>query len=383
MRRRIVVKLGTSVLTAGGNALDSDHMAELARQAAALYRSGWELVLCSSGAVAAGRNKLGVSADDGVVGTKQMLAAVGQPRLMVEWERHFAEHGIHVAQILITRDGLQNRQRFLNARDTLQELLRNGIVPVVNENDAVATDEIRVGDNDTLSAFLAVLAEAELLLLLTDQPGLFDSDPRTNPDAVLLPEVRHIDTTLKRAAGGSVSGLGVGGMATKLRAADAARRAGTEVIIASGHARSVILRAARGEAVGTRFPPVRDPLEWRKRWIFAGRMAGGALRVDLGAASALVDGRHSLLPAGITAVEGSFDRGDTVSVVGPDREEVACGVVRYDSRDLRLILGQHSSEIAPRLGYDYGPVAIHRRDLVVVAAGTVEPVEIDADTEGP
>lgn len=365
-RKRIVVKIGTSVLTGGGPCLDSEHMGQLVAQAATLQNQGHELILCSSGAVAAGRARLGLHQTPGTVWGKQMLAAVGQSRLMLVWERLFEGHGIHVAQILLTRDGLDKRQRFLNARDTIQQLVRNRIVPIVNENDAVATDEIRVGDNDTLSAFVAVLAEADLLLLLTDQAGLFDSDPRIDPQARLIPEVVHIDDTLRDIARGSISGLGIGGMATKLTAADAARRGGTEVVIASGHAPDVIARAVRGEPVGTRFPAVATPLERRRQWIFAGRITDGRLLVDDGAALALTTLGGSLLPAGVTKVEGSFDRGDTVPVLGPDRKELGCGVTRYSSQEIARIRGRHSSAIAETLGYDLGPVAIHRRDFILM-----------------
>jgi len=220
MYQRIVVKMGTSVLTGGTSRLDRAHMVELARQCAGLHGNGRNVILCTSGAIAAGRERLALPDLPASVTAKQMLAAVGQSRLMFEWERFFEIYGIHVGQMLLTRADVEDRRRFLNARDTLQALLEQRIVPVVNENDAVATAEIKVGDNDNLSALVALLAEADLLLLLTDQPGLFTADPRHDPDAQLIPEVRAIDETLRALAGDSVSGLGVGGMATKLQAAD-------------------------------------------------------------------------------------------------------------------------------------------------------------------
>ena len=366
MYRRIVVKLGTSVLTGGSARLDRAHMVELARQCAGLHQQGKDVILCTSGAIAAGRERLGFPELPSTVANKQMLAAVGQSRLMLEWERFFEIYRIHVGQILLTRADVEDRRRFLNARDTLQSLLEQRIVPIINENDAVATAEIKVGDNDNLSALGVILAQADLLLLLTDQPGLFTADPRTDPNAQLIPEVKAIDKTLRQLAGGSGSGLGVGGMITKLQAADVARRAGADVVIAAGRTPNVISRITGGEAVGTRFPALETPLESRKRWIFAGPTPAGALLIDEGAAQALRRQGRSLLPAGITAVEGDFERGDTISILQPDREELARGIVRYSGRELRQILGCQSNEIAGRLGYVYGPVAVHRNDLILV-----------------
>lgn len=364
--RRIVVKLGTSVLTGGTARLDRAHMVELVRQCARLHQAGHDVIICTSGAIAAGRERLGYPALPPTVTSKQMLAAVGQSRLMLVWARLFDLYGIHVGQILLTRADVEHRQRYLNARDTLQTLLEHRIVPIVNENDAVATAEIKVGDNDNLSAFCAVLAGADLLLLLTDQPGLFTADPRTDPEARLIPEVHAIDDAVRGLAGGSVSGLGTGGMTTKLQAAEIARRAGADVVIAAGHAPEVILRVVGGEELGTRFPALKSPLESRKRWIATGPRPTGGLVVDAGAADALQARGGSLLPAGVTAVEGTFERGDTVRLVGPGGQVLARGIVRYDSRDVERIRGCHSDEIAARLGYAYGPVVIHRDDLILV-----------------
>lgn len=366
MYKRIVVKLGTSVLTGGTRNLDRAQMVEIARQCAALRRQGCEVIVVTSGAIAAGRERLNHPTLPPIVAAKQMLAAVGQGWLMHVWESLFDIYGLHVGQMLLTRADVADRGRFLNARDMLHALLEHGIVPIINENDAVATAEIKVGDNDNLSALIAVLAEADLLLLLTDQPGLFTADPRTNPDAQLIPEVREIDETLLHIAGGSVSGLGVGGMTTKLQAADVARRAGADVVIAAGRAPDVILRAANGEAVGTHFPALEAPLENRKRWIFGGTVAGGRLTVDAGAARALRDKGGSLLPAGIVGVEGHFERGDTVLIVGPKGKDLARGIVRYSSADLARIRGHHSDEIADLLGYTLGSVAVHRNDMILV-----------------
>ena len=366
MYQRIVVKLGTSVLTGGTPRLDRPHMVELARQCAELYHSGKDIVICTSGAIAVGRERLGFPDLPSTVTSKQMLAAVGQSRLMLMWERFFETYGIHVGQILLTRADVENRRRFLNARDTLQTLLEHRLVPIINENDAVATEEIKVGDNDNLSALVAILAEADLLLLLTDQPGLFTADPRTHPDAQLIPEVRTIDETLRRLAGGSATGLGVGGMTTKLQAADIARRAGTDVIIAAGRAPNVIGRLANGETAGTRFVALETPLENRKRWILAGPRPSGRVIIDQGAVQALCHHGRSLLPAGIVSVEGDFERGDTIFILGPDHQELARGIARYASQDLRRIAGCRSDEIVERLGYAYGPVVVHRNDMILL-----------------
>lgn len=369
MSKRIVIKLGTSVLTGGSRRLNQPQMVELVRQCAELRRHGHQVVICSSGAQAAGRERLNYPELPPTIASRQMLAAVGQSRLMLVWETLFAIYDIPVGQILLTRSDLERRRSFLNAQDTLHGLLDHGIVPIVNENDAVATEEIRikVGDNDNLSAFVAVLADADLLLLLTDQPGLFTADPHENPDARLIPEVHTIDQSLWALAGGSRSGLGVGGMLTKLQAASTARRAGTDVIIAAGSTPNVITRLVLGgEALGTCFPALDTRLENRKRWILAGATPSGRIVVDAGAARALRHQGRSLLMAGIVEVEGEFDRGDTIPIYEVHDREFARGLVRYPSGDLDHIKGLHSDDIAGVLGYDYGPVAVHRNDLLLL-----------------
>jgi glutamate 5-kinase len=366
MYDRIVVKLGTSVLTGGTRRLDRANMVEIVRQCADLYRRGTDIIICTSGAIAVGQECLDIADTPETITEKQMLAAVGQSRLMLVWERLFDIYDIQVGQMLLTGADLKDRQRFLNARDAMETLLQHGIVPVINENDAVATEEIKVGDNDNLSAFVVLLAEADALILLTDQPGLFTDDPRANPDAELISEVRTIDETVHEVAGGSTSGLGIGGMTTKLQAADVARRAGADVMIASGHASEVIQRIFAGEQVGTRFPAVDTPLESRKRWIFAGSSSNTRITVDAGAARALRRDGSSLLPVGIVEVTGEFERGDTVFIEGPEGEEIARGITRYGSEDLAQIQGCQSTEIREQLGYDYGAVAVHRDDMILV-----------------
>lgn len=366
MYKRIVIKLGTSVLTGGGRNLDHPRMVELVRQCAELYHQGHDVIICTSGAIAVGRARLNFPELPPSIASKQLLAAVGQSRLMLTWERFFEIYGIHVGQILLTRADVEIRQRFLNARDAFSALLEHRIVPIVNENDALATEEIKVGDNDNLSALVATLVNADLLLLLTDQSGLFTADPRTHPEAQLIPEVRHIDETLRAQAGGSVSGLGVGGMITKLQAANIARHAGVDVIITSGREPNVIMRVATGEAIGTRFPALETRLESRKSWILAGPKPAGHIMIDAGAARALCKHGRSLLPAGIVGIEGDFQRGDTVIIHDIAQHELARGLAAYASHDLRQIAGCQSDQIAERLGYAYGPVAVHRNDMILL-----------------
>lgn len=366
MYRRVVVKLGTGVLTNGTRFLNQPQMVELTRQIASLHHQHTELIVCTSGAQAAGRARLGFPDLPAALSSRQMLASVGQIRLMLLWGRFFDIFGIHAGQILLTRADTENRQRFLNARDILNEMLKHRIIPVVNENDAVAVDEIKVGDNDNLSAMVAVMTGADLLLMLTDQPGLLTADPRSDPNAQLIPEVHAIDDSLRALAGASQTGLGIGGMNTKLQAADIACRAGADVVIASGNAPDVIARAIAGKAVGTRFHAQGAPLENRKRWILAGPAPSGRLQVDSGAARALRDHGNSLLPVGITAVEGDFERGDAVFVQERNGPDLARGITRYGSDELHNIRGCQSQEISARLGYDYGPVVLHRNDMILL-----------------
>ncbi|MDO5483684.1 MAG: glutamate 5-kinase [Desulfovibrionaceae bacterium] len=361
----LVVKLGTSVLTRGTRALNRAHMVEIVRQCALARQEGHTIVMVTSGAIAAGRELLGYPSLPPTIASKQLLAAVGQSRLIELWEQLFSLYDLHVGQMLLTRADLEDRERFLNASDMLHALLENDIVPVINENDAVATAEIKVGDNDNLSALAAILAGADTLLLLTDQEGLFTGDPRTDPHARLIPEVACIDDAVRSIAGGSVSGLGTGGMSTKIQAAEVATRAGIRVVIAPGERPEVICQVAQGQPVGTLFLASDTPLESRKRWLF-GAPPLGAVTVDQGAAAALLTRGSSLLPRGITAVTGVFPRGAVVRVLGPDGTDLAHGVSRYNSEALTCIRGRHSNEIAEQIGYEYGPVAIHRDELIIM-----------------
>ncbi len=364
----IVVKLGTSTLTAGGASLSPARMVELVRQMAGLRHAGCKLVLVSSGAIAAGRERLAFPQLPKEIPAKQMLAAVGQPRLMALYEQLFDIYGLTVAQVLLTRTDLADRHRYLNSRNTLAALLAQGVIPIVNENDTVATEEIRLGDNDNLSALVANLIEADLLVMLTDQPGLFTADPRTDPEAKLIKEVTTaaIPRSLWETAGGRAGEFGTGGMVTKLQAADLARRCGTTVLIASGDEQNVLARLASGETIGTRFSPLTTPLEGRKRYILAGgNNVRGAVAVDAGAARALRKG-GSLLPVGVTGVTGKFDCGDTVKVTDPSDEEIARGLVNYRAADLVRIAGKRSKEIEAVLGPDYADEVIHRNNLVLL-----------------
>ena len=360
----LVVKLGTSVLTGGSRRLNRAHIVELVRQCAQLHAAGHRIVIVTSGAIAAGREHLGYPELPATLASKQLLAAVGQSRLIQLWEQLFSIYGIHVGQMLLTRADMEDRERFLNARDTLRALLDNNIVPVINENDAVATAEIKVGDNDNLSALAAILAGADKLLLLTDQQGLFTADPRSNPEAELITDVQGIDDALRAIAGDSVSGLGTGGMGTKLQAADVACRAGIDTIIAAGSRPGVIGDVMEGISVGTRFHAQESPLENRKRWIF-GAPPAGELVVDEGATAAILERGSSLLPKGIKSVTGNFSRGEVIRIRNLEGRDIAHGVSRYNSDALRRIAGHHSQQIDAILGYEYGPVAVHRDDMII------------------
>lgn len=366
-QQRIVIKVGTSTLTAGSKKLNAAQMVDLVRQCAALHAQKVQIVLVSSGAMAAGREELGYPTLPKGVPAKQMLAAVGQPRLMAMYEQFFGIYKVHVAQVLLTRADLSDRHGFLNARATLEALLQQGIIPIVNENDTIATEEIRIGDNDNLSAQVANLIEADLLVLLTDQDGLYTSDPRSHKDAQLITEVgpAPFSKDLWQAAGGSESGLGIGGMVTKLEAADLARHGGTAVVIARGSVENILLCLARGETSGTRLLPVVNKLEGRKRRILSGSRTKAEVIIDNGAVQALVHG-GSLLPAGITQTIGNFERGDAVRIISADKKPVAVGLTNYNASDLQRLCGKQSGEIEMLLGYTFGEEAIHRDHMVLL-----------------
>lgn len=363
--QRIVLKVGTSVLTGGTPRLNPQRMLHIVQQSAHLHQAGYEVILVSSGAVAAGRERLNFPDFGRSVPAKQMLSAVGQSRLMHQYSELYDIFNIVVGQVLLTRDDLGNRTRFLNARDTLLTLLDRRIIPIINENDTTATHEIRVGDNDNLSALVATLVEADTLIILTDQPGLFTADPRQNKDAQLIERVGRIDESTWALAGDSVSGLGTGGMVTKLQAAQLASRGGVTTVIASGVEPNVLERIAAGEPVGTRFEPSSTHMESRKRWLLVEKTRG-RIHVDAGAARKLLTDGASLLPVGITDVEHEFSRGMTIAVIAPDGREIAHGVTSYDSEDVRQLRGMKSVKIAEILGYSYGDAIIHRNNMVLL-----------------
>jgi len=367
--KRMVAKLGTSLLTGGSDRLNQEIMSRLVAQMAQLQGQGLELLVVSSGAIAAGRSKLGQVEERRGIPFKQVLASVGQGRLMNAYEQLFAEHDITVAQALLTKTDLANRSGYLNARNTLLALLELRVVCIVNENDVVAVDELqeaKFGDNDNLSAMVANLVDADLLLLLTDTIGLCTADPERNSNAQLISLVKRIDSEIERLAAGTADTLGTGGMTTKIEAAKLATTSGVTVIIADGREADVILRLAAGEAIGTRFLPIKSRVESRKRWMLSGLRTRGKLIVDAGAALALRKQKRSLLAAGVVQSEGDFQRGDIVNIYDQQGVRLGCGITNYSSTDIEAIKGAHSEKIVALLGYDYGSEVVHRNNLVVL-----------------
>ncbi len=365
--RRWVVKIGSALLTAEGQGLDRQALRGWVDQMADWLESdGHELLLVSSGAVAEGMCRMGWTRRPRTLHELQAAAAIGQMGLVQAWESCFQRRGRHTAQVLVTHDDLSDRRRYLNARSTLRTLLDLRVVPVVNENDVVANEELRFGDNDTLAALVANLVEADLLVLLTDQPGLFDADPRVHPDACLVEHAAVDDPRLDLYAGESRGALGRGGMATKLRAARVAARSGTATVIASGREPGVLHRIARGEAVGTLLVPAQEPHAARKRWLAGQLQVRGTLVLDEGAVKALRESGKSLLAAGVQSVEGRFSRGEVVACVDASGREVARGLVNYSSEETRRILGQPSSRFEAILGYKDDEELIHRDNLVLL-----------------
>lgn len=366
---RIVAKFGTSLLTGGSDRLNREIVSSLVRQVGQLHNQGREVIIVSSGAIASGRHILGLAKQIKGIPLRQVLASVGQHRLMNLYEQLFRQYNITVAQALLAKADLLERVGYLNARNTLLALLELRVLPIVNENDVVAVDEIReavFGDNDNLSAMVANLIDADLLLILTDIGGLYTADPHRDPGARLIPQVEVIDSEIERLAAGTPSGLGVGGMTTKIGAAKLATSSGVTVIIADGREPDVILRLANGELIGTRFLPTTSKLESRRRWMLSGLSTRGKLVVDSGAALALKKQKRSLLAAGIKDIEGDFQRGDIVNISDAEGSQLGCGITNYSSVDIKVIKGAHSGKIAALLGYDYGSEVVHRNNLVVV-----------------
>ena len=363
---RWVVKIGSSLVTREGHGLNQQAIGDWAHQIARLREAGKEIVLVSSGAVAQGMNRLGWSRRPHALYELQAAAAVGQMGLVQAYESNFQKHGIHSAQVLLTHDDLRDRRRYLNARSTLRRLLKLGVIPVVNENDTVATDEIRFGDNDTLASMVANLVEATLLVILTDQPGLYDRDPHQHSDVRLIDVMQTTDRKLDQAAGPSAGELGRGGMITKVSAARRAARSGTATLIVSGHEPSVLERISSDSQLGTLLLPSNEPLVARKQWLANQLKVSGKLTLDAGAVRVLQESGSSLLPVGVTRVEGHFMRGEVVACLDPAGREVARGLVNYDASEARQIRGLLSTEIEKCIGYVDEPELIHRDNLVLM-----------------
>jgi len=364
--RRWVIKIGSALLTDNGRGLAVGAIDDWVGQIVALRKQGREILLVSSGAVAEGMTRLGWSRRPHALHELQAAAAIGQMGLIQAYESRFQRYGLHTAQVLLTHDDLADRQRYLNSRSTLRTLLRLGVVPVVNENDTVATEEIRFGDNDTLAALVANLVEADLLVLLTDQAGMYDKDPRKDAQAALLSEAQAGDVALEAMAGDAGGTLGRGGMLTKVRAAARAARSGTLTVIASGKEEKILQRLAAGETPGTRLFPARAPLAARKQWLAGRLQVRGRLTLDQGAIDVLRAAGRSLLPVGVTRVEGDFERGDLVVCHSPGGEEIARGLVNYNAGESRRIIGHPSHRIEEILGYVDEPELIHRDNLVLM-----------------
>ncbi len=367
--RRIVIKFGTSLLTGDSDHLNEEVMANLVSQIVELHKHGLELVVVSSGAIAAGRHKLGLTKKLRGIPYKQVLSAVGQNRLMNVYESLFAQHGITVAQALLTKADLVDRSGYLNARNTLLALLELGVICIVNENDVIAADELhedKFGDNDNLSAMVANLVDADLLLILSDIAGLYTADPHFDPTARLIPQVDRIDGEVESLVGGSAGNQGTGGMLTKIEAAKLATSSGITLIIASGREPGIIPRAAAGEKVGTLFHPVAGKRESRGRWMLSGLSTRGKVLVNPGCAQALKNDKGSLLAVGVVGVEGKFERGDVVEIFDVAGVRLGCGISNYSSNDIETIRGVHSGKIVTLLGYDYGAEVVHRNNLAVI-----------------
>jgi glutamate 5-kinase len=363
---RIVVKVGSSLVTNGGQGLDGQALAHWAEQVARLSGAGKQVLLVSSGAVAEGMQRLGWKRRPKALHELQAAAAVGQMGLVQAYETCFRRHELRTAQILLTHEDLADRRRYLNARTTLRTLLSLGIIPIINENDTVATDEIRFGDNDTLGSLVTNLVEADVLVILTDQPGLFTADPRKDPAATLVTEARAGDPALEAMAGGAGSDIGSGGMLTKVLAAKRAARSGAHTVIASGREPDVLWRLSQGEGIGSQLIAPTATLQARKQWLADHLQVRGKLFLDEGAARALESGGKSLLPIGVQDVQGDFERGEVVSCVSPSGREIARGLVNYNAIEARRILRTSTGDIEARLGYIDTPELIHRDNLVVL-----------------
>ncbi len=363
--KRWVIKVGSALITNEGKGLDTGAIQRWAEQMAELRSSGKDLLLVSSGAVAEGMSRIGMTQRPHALYELQAVAALGQMGLIQHFESCFKQHDIHTAQVLLTHEDLCDRQRYLNARSTLSTLLKMGVIPIINENDTVATEEIRFGDNDTLAASVANLVEADALIILTDQQGLYNKDPRQNQDAELISEANATDPAILGMAG-SGGNLGRGGMRTKITAAQRAARSGAATLIASGRTDNVLLEIAHGTEIGTLLSAKTEKLAARKQWLAGHLVVRGSLQLDEGAYRALSGSGVSLLAVGVSSINGNFNRGDMVSCLSPDGEEIARGLVNYSADEARKIMGKASHEIETTLGYVDEPELIHRDNLVLL-----------------
>lgn len=365
--RRIVVKVGTSTITYPNGKINYEKIEKMARILTDFQNQGKEMLLVSSGAGAAGVGRMGLEAKPGTIPGKQACAAVGQGILMHIYERIFGEYGQVVAQVLLTKNDMANQHSYANARNALQEMISWGVIPIINENDVVAIDEFKIGDNDNLSALVASLADADLDILLSDIDGLYTANPKTHPDARLVSVVEEVTPEIEATAGGAGSRNATGGMLTKLQAAKNAMSAGIALIIANGEHLEILRDILRGEPVGTLFVPKESHLRFRNQWLAFGSKINGRLIVDAGLSRALRQkGSCSILPVGIVSVEGEFDSGDTVSVVDQEGHELARGMTNYGSEDVALIKGCKTSQIEDRIGYKHYDEVIHRDNLVIL-----------------
>ena len=365
--KRIVVKVGTSTITYPNGKINYEKIEKMARILTDFQNQGQEMLLVSSGAGAAGVGRMGLEAKPGTIPGKQACAAVGQGILMHIYERIFGEYGQVVAQVLLTKNDMANQHSYANARNALQEMISWGVIPIINENDVVAIDEFKIGDNDNLSALVASLADADLDILLSDIDGLYTANPKTHPDARLVSVVEEVTPEIEATAGGAGSRNATGGMLTKLQAAKNAMSAGIALIIANGEHLEILRDILRGEPVGTLFVPKESHLRFRNQWLAFGSKINGRLIVDAGLSRALRQkGSCSILPVGIVSVEGEFDSGDTVSVVDQEGHELARGMTNYGSEDVALIKGCKTSQIEDRIGYKHYDEVIHRDNLVIL-----------------
>lgn len=365
--KRIVIKVGTSTITYANGKRNFSQIDRLAREISDLQNQGKEMILVTSGAVAVGVDRMGLPGKPKTIPGKQAAAAVGQGVLMHTYEKFFADYGQIVAQVLITKTEAIDRHRYTNTRNTFMELMRQRVIPIVNENDVVALDELKIGDNDNMSALVAGIVDADLVIILSDVDGLYTANPQTHPDAVIVSEVAEITPEIEASAGGVGSARGTGGMATKIQAAKAATSSGIHLVIASGTEKNAITRVLQGEELGTLFVSRENRLQFRKRWLAFGAKIAGSIVVDDGCAKAIRKaGGCSILPAGVFAVQGEFLPGSTVSVIDKDAHELARGLVHYSSAELEQIKGCNSGEIANILGHKNFDEVIHRDDLVIL-----------------